>query len=377
MSTPLRAILFVSTIESHWGGSEVLWSQAALALCARGNEVAAFFTYYKDLPPTRALQSAGVSLHFGTPSPTRWWKRIGNRPLNRLGRLREVLDAKTPDLVVFNQGDVIDGQDAMQLCRERRQPYAIISQAVGPLFYCDRDWETLRAGFGGAAYTWFVSRENQIALLDSINASPERTEVIPNAYGCAYSIDCPWPVSSEPLRLASVGRLDVEQKGQDILLAVLAREKWRQRPLHVSFFGTGPCENSLKERARHLCLTSVHFAGQTHDIQSMWREHHALVMSSRYEGQSLAMIEAMLHGRPVISTPVGGTADVVIDGHTGFLSKHIDADSFDEALEHAWTHRAHWEQLGRNARTHIGGIVSPSPGADFANRLEALWGAAK
>lgn len=377
MSTPRRAILFVSTIKSHWGGSEVLWSQAALALRARGHEVAAFFAYYKDLPPTRALQSAGVSLHFGTPSPTRWWKRIGHRPLDRLERLREVLDAKAPDLVVFNQGDVIDGQDAMQLCRERRQPYVIISQAVGPLFYCDHDWETLRAGFGGAVRTWFVSRENQIALLDSINASPERTEVIPNAYGCAYSIDCPWPASAEPLRLASVGRLDVEQKGQDMLLAVLAREKWRHRPLQVSFLGTGPCENSLKARTRHLGLTSVNFAGQTHDIQAMWREHHALVMPSRYEGQSLAMIEAMLHGRPVISTPVGGTAGVVIDGYTGFRSKHIDADAFDEALEDAWDRRAHWRELGGNARTHIRSVVSPDPGVDFANRLESLLVAAK
>ncbi len=140
-------------------------------------------------------------------------------------------------------------------------------------------------------------------------------------------------------------RLYLLDKGQDILLRVLAREKWKGRGLHVSFFGRGLNAESLADLAARLRVRNVSFEGQTTDVPGIWKEHHALVLSSRAEGLPLALVEAMMCGRPCVVTKVGGNAEVVEDGITGFLAAP-DEDSIDAALEEACARRGELREMG-------------------------------
>ena len=90
-----------------------------------------------------------------------------------------------------------------------------------------------------------------------------------------------WPDDRERLRLACVGRVDPREKGQDLILRVLARERWRGRPVTVSFFGGGDHLQGLKAMAEYHRLANVSFHGFVHDVESIWNEHHALLLASR------------------------------------------------------------------------------------------------
>jgi glycosyltransferase involved in cell wall biosynthesis len=144
------------------------------------------------------------------------------------------------------------------------------------------------------------------------------------------------PLAAGRWRLACVARLDILDKGQDILLQVLARPHWRGQPLHVTFFGTGPHRQALEEMAAFLGVAElVSFAGQVADVPAIWQAHHALVLPSRYEGLPLALAEAMLCGRPAIAADAGGMAELLLDNETGFLAAAATPDAFDEALGRA------------------------------------------
>src|SRR5207245_2583405 len=157
-------------------------------------------------------------------------------------------------------------------------------------------------------------------------------------------------------------------KGQDILLRVLAREKWKSRSLHISFFGRGTNGEALADLAGRLGLRNVSFEGQTEDILGIWKNHHVLVLPSRAEGLPLALVEAMMCGRPAVVTNVGGNTEVIQDGVTGFLATP-DEDSIDEALEEAWARREELHEMGQRAALRIRELVPASPAEDFAGTL--------
>jgi glycosyltransferase involved in cell wall biosynthesis len=365
-------ILFASLVEGLWGGSEVLWSQAAQFGAQRGDCVAAFFPFYKDTAHTREMGACGVQLHFGTPTPKRWWYRLGRHRLDRAGFFLNAIEDTKPQLIIINQGGTRDGLPEIAACQRLGLPYAILNQAVEPLAYPDPVWRELRRAFESARHVWCVSSENLAALRAYLSLPLPRAEAIANAYACPYQIEMPWPDAPD-FRLAIVGRLEVHQKAHDLLFDALSLRPWGQRGLKVTLFGEGPAIEQLKVRRAQQGLDFVNITGRSVSVTEIWRTHHALILPSRFEGQSLAMLEAMLHGRPVLCTPVGGTAGVVIDGKTGFLAETIDqVPALARMIDRAWDQRSLWAQIGTEARRHIQNVVSPAPGADFIARINQI-----
>ena len=93
--------------------------------------------------------------------------------------------------------------------------------------------------------------------------------------------------------------------------------------------------------------------GFSNNIEEVWREHHALVLPSRFEGNALAMIEAMLCGRMPIVTDVGRVTELVDDNRSGFIAPAATAELIDDALERAWQRRHEWQQMGAIAAADI------------------------
>ena len=132
--------------------------------------------------------------------------------------------------------------------------------------------------------------------------------MVANPYMTPVDEPLPWPETADGIfRLACVARLFVLEKGQDVLLEVLSRPKWRERPLRVSLFGKGIHGEALREAAAYLRVDNIDFAGFASNVADIWRTHHAVILPSRAEGLPLSLIEAMFCGRPGIVTKVGGT----------------------------------------------------------------------
>ena len=360
----------ISTCPEPWGGSEELWSQAAAALAGRGHRVSAFKTTLDaSHPRVRRLKSLSCRVRdlprLPLPQP------VVTR--SHLLKVATHLTTRRPDLVVVSQGDNYDGLHFGYLCRRLKIPYTLVSQKATDHFWPqDRARRYRLEVYEGAARCFFVSEHNRRLTEDQNGAALANAEVVRNPYLVSPAGPLAWPGGErEALRLACVARLFLLDKGQDILLRVLGREKWKGRALHVSFFGRGVNREGLARLAERLGVRRVSFEGQTQDVPGIWETHHALVLPSRAEGLPLSLVEAMMCGRPGVVTDVGGSAEVIEDRVTGFLCAPTE-DSLDAALEEAWARRGELAEMGRLAAARIRGLVPADPAAEFADTLLGL-----
>jgi glycosyltransferase involved in cell wall biosynthesis len=88
----------------------------------------------------------------------------------------------------------------------------------------------------------------------------------------------------------------------------------------VLLVGRGDLEGELKaEVGRRGLEAHVRFVGFRNDVPALLSLFDVFVLPSLSEGLSMALLEAMAAGKPVVATKVGGNAELVVDGDTGFL----------------------------------------------------------
>jgi glycosyltransferase involved in cell wall biosynthesis len=247
-----------------------------------------------------------------------------------------------------------------------------VVQANGELFWPDdRGAPEIRECYGASRNNFFVSAANRRMLCEQL-AAEVRGDIVSNPFTVSPDPRIAPPRSDGAMRLACVARLDPLAKGQDVLMNVLARAKWRSRAVEIGFFGTGRCESLVKALAARLALERATFHGHVENIEAVWAEHDALVLPSRMEGTPLALIEAMLCSRTAVVTDVGGNAELIEDNVSGFVAAAPTPDLLDEALERLWQRRDEMAALGEAARRRALAVVPRDPIGDFADRLLAL-----
>ncbi len=150
-----------------------------------------------------------------------------------------------------------------------------------------------------------------------------------------------------------VGRLDHWGKGHQELFAAMASLMARH-PVCALIVGGGRRIDEVRALAAGLGLAdAVHFLGERHDVPDLLNAMDIFVLPSYSEGLSLALLEAMAAGLPVVATAVGGTPEVVTDGDNGLLIPPRDAGALAGALERLLTDPALARHLGANARAQV------------------------
>jgi glycosyltransferase involved in cell wall biosynthesis len=380
-------VVFVSGNRT-WGGSEELWSSTAAVLALEGHRVTVFKSGVDDSEPRiqrlRTLSCRFRDLARFPLMPRRLFTLIrllsspsayaheGVRLLTGLALSRR------PDLVVVSQGGNHDGYFLAEVCRRLRLPYAIVSHKASELYWpADRQQKTIAAVYRAARACFFVCEHSRRLTEEQLGFPLPRAAVVRNPFLVSWEPRADWPDDRSELRLACIGRLHPKEKGQDLLLRVLARRRWRDRPLSVTFYGDGLQRASLESMARNLGLGNVTFAGFVRDVVEIWRGHHGLILPSRCEGLPIVLVEAMLSGRVPVVTDVGGNAEVVDDGITGYLATAPTEDALDEAMERAWSERHRWPEVGGAAAARIRTLIPREPERSFARRLVELVNSAE
>ena len=150
-----------------------------------------------------------------------------------------------------------------------------------------------------------------------------------------------------------VGRLDHWGKGHKELFEAMASLRERH-PVHALIVGGGRRMEEVRQSAESLGLAgAVHFLGPRPDVPDLLNAMDIFVLPSYSEGVSLALLEAMAAGLPVVATAVGGLPEVVTDGETGLLIPPRDAGALAGALARLLTDPALARRLGANARAHV------------------------
>jgi glycosyltransferase involved in cell wall biosynthesis len=261
----------------------------------------------------------------------------------------------------------------MQSCAARSLPYGLLVHGAGERCWPDDAGIALRCeGFTHAKVCWFVSRKNQQLVERQLALPLPNARIVRNPFQVAYNAAPPWPPEEQGMRIACVAALDPAIKGQDLLLEVLRHDRWKQRPLHLSLFGAGHNRASLQTLARRYDLANVTFHGFVHDIEQIWADHHLLIHPSRHDGLPIAIVEAMLCGRPCLVTDIAGNAELLEDNVSGFVAPYPAVSALDEALERAWNRRADWQAMGRAAALRARELVPPDPVERFVQEILAL-----
>lgn len=124
-----------------------------------------------------------------------------------------------------------------------------------------------------------------------------------------------------------VARL-VPIKAHEVFLAAAARVREMRPDAQFLIVGGGERREELEAQAGALGLgASVRFLGWRADLDRLYADMDVVVLTSRNEGSPVALIEAMAAGVPVVSTDVGGVADVVEHGVSGWLAPMDDAEA--------------------------------------------------
>lgn len=148
-----------------------------------------------------------------------------------------------------------------------------------------------------------------------------RITVIPNMLSFSFTE----PASLSNKKVIAVGRYDY-QKGFDYLIDAWAIVNKHQPEWVLEIIGGGEWKSRLQKQIDESGLQDcICLKAPTSDIEEEYRQASMLVMSSRYEGFGMVLVEAQSAGLPVISfTCKCGPRDIITDGMDGFLVAEKD-----------------------------------------------------
>lgn len=377
-------IAFISIVKDPWGGSEELWAQAASAAMKQGHEVLISAYDRGELSPRfRALEEMGATLFLrrgyikpGTPLYPRVARKAWHFILNKLFNPFADLMRKDPDIVVYTGScySIKDDPQLMELLKRKRTPLIINTQVnleyTRPIN--DSESSIIREAYAFASLVTFVSERNAAVARRHLLYDIPNARIVRNPVNLKSFSLIDYPRLDGKVRFAMVANLLVNHKGHDILFDVLRSAKWMSRDWELSVYGSGDDEQYIRQLCRFFHLEEkVRIMGRAEDIRAVWTAHHMLLMPSLCEGIPLAVVEAMLCGRPVLATDTGGHMEWIDEGVEGFIAEGANVYSLDQALERAWASRNDWPQMGMRAHQRATSQFDPNSGETFMNIILA------
>lgn len=180
-------------------------------------------------------------------------------------------------------------------------------------------------------------------------------------------------VADRPKRIIAVGRLHA-QKGFDLLIQSWQLIAARHPDWQLVVYGHGGDLQKLQQQLEKAGLTSsMTFAGATDNIYKEYQDSAFYVMSSRYEGWGLVLVEAMSCGLPCVSFDCPyGPSDIIRDGEDGFLVENGNIQQLAEKMELLINNKELRERLGVRARLNAARFTSDNIMPQWTKLFETI-----
>ena len=152
--------------------------------------------------------------------------------------------------------------------------------------------------------------------------------------------------------VVTVARLSPEKQQEHIIAAwpqILKRVP--DAKLDLWGYANEGYDKKLKKQVKNLGLEkSIHFRGYTNDVAKIDEEAQLMVLPTRVEGLSIALVEAEAHGLPAIANDVKyGPSDIIINGKDGLLTKNGDINGLAKAVISLLTDEKRLAEMSKNA----------------------------
>lgn len=163
------------------------------------------------------------------------------------------------------------------------------------------------------------------------------------------------------------GRVEIERKGLDILLAAWQNicNKRQNQNLRLLLLGTGSDAEKLSEKIDNMQLKGIVWLNQFISDRTIIQTHlsaaDVYAFPSRQEGFPLAPIEAMACSLPVVAADAPGIPDIFAAGEAsgGIVVPRNEIIAFTSALNQLLDNQTYCEELGKRARTSAETCFSP------------------
>jgi glycosyltransferase involved in cell wall biosynthesis len=180
---------------------------------------------------------------------------------------------------------------------------------------------------------------------DAANRAEARADLAEADPSLAIGNDAPLAVYT--------GRLHA-MKGLDDLIRAWPRVLKELPSARLWLVGDGPHRAELNDLIGRLGLWGfVYLAGPFDDVEEFLRAADLFALPSLEEGMSLAVLEAMAMGLPVIASAIPANEVIVADGVTGRLAPPRDADRLAALIVELFRDRRQAERLGKEARRQV------------------------
>lgn len=174
-------------------------------------------------------------------------------------------------------------------------------------------------------------------------------------------------------QVIAVGRY-VAQKGFDRLISAWQKVVSRHPDWILKIYGDGGLREQLQQQIEELKLSGNCFlAHSVSDIVAKFRESSIFVLSSRYEGFGLVIVEAMSCGLPVVAFACHcGPRDIISEGIDGFLVSEGNIDELAEKVCLLIEREELRKEMGKMARLKAEHYKIEDIGAQWINLFETL-----
>jgi len=340
----MRITLIIYSLAN--GGAERVMSTMANYWAVRGEDITLITINSMDsdfYPLDSRIRR--VALDLKRDSSTNW-ESIKNN-LIRLARLRVAIKKSNPEVII----SFLDQMNVLSLVATRGLALpVIVSEHIDPRKLPPVGiWKSLRRWtYSWASIVVVLTTELREVLTEFV--SNDRLRVIPNAaLSMQENTDAIPQFNISSPYMVAMGRL-VGQKGFDYLLEAFSRcghDEWS-----LIILGEGPERVRLEAMADQLGLGHrVHFPGKVNDPEAVLMRAELFVLSSRFEGFPMALIEAMSCGLPVVSFDCPtGPSEIIRNGHDGILVQPEDVEALAGAMNRLMEDKSERKRLGSHAR---------------------------
>lgn len=211
----------------------------------------------------------------------------------------------------------------------------------------------------GADAILAVSEADRRRMVELERIPPSRVIVVPNGIGASRptpgrNVRAELRISAGTPIFGIVAGLR-PQKAVDDFLRAMAVVLRHAPHAHALVVGDGPERASLEALIAKLGIGDhVHVLGLRADVPDLLCVIDVAVLSSRFEGSPLAVLEYMEAGRPIVATEVGGLPDLIEDRMTGLLVPPGDPERLASAMLELLAEPGWASDMGRRGRERRG-----------------------
>ena len=304
-------------------GAEIMCENLCYELREQGCDVTAVSLYTQHTPITDRLEAANIRVVY-----------LGKKKgfdFSLFIRLWKLFQKEKPDVVHTHIYAARYALPVAVACGIPARIHTVHSLA---------QWEQVKAGkvVNGIMFRHFgaipvaLNKEVKETIQEVYSLPGQKIPVIFNGVNLSKCQIKHNYATKEAFTIIHIGRF-MDVKNHSLLLHSFSRFVDHYPKARLQLIGEGELQHNMEQLAVEIGIAQeVYFAGLQSDIFPWLHQADVFILTSKYEGMPMTLIEAMGTGLPVIATKVGGIPDIITDGEEGILTES-DSEQIAAAME--------------------------------------------